>query len=144
MACIKDCVSLIVSRLSDDEKLQIVAFIHENLLGLPRVQYFEDFKSEMMKLFERITLKEKNARLRIEDFDEKHNFKELIAEHLKVKEQFTSIYNKVDVDVIEIVSSKVKQVKEKELAQEQNWLNNLEELHVEMQNTLSADINKFN
>jgi hypothetical protein len=98
----------------------------------------------MVNLFLKIKTKEDDAREKIERRHEEFNLKAALAGYKKLMEQFTKTFSEVDVDISELMISKVSAATGKATKEEISCLKEMKELHAVIESTLKEDITKFN
>ena len=72
------------------------------------------------------------------------NLKAILAGYKKLTEQFVEGFSKVDVDLSEILLTKITAATEKETKEENICLKEIQELHAVITSTLKGDMVKFN
>ena len=97
----------------------------------------------MGQLFAKIMTKENEAKRKIETCHEAVNLKAILASMKKVQEQFATGFSMVDVDISELILTKITATTGKKTEEENNCLKEMQELHAIIASNLKEDIVKF-
>jgi hypothetical protein len=98
----------------------------------------------MEQLYSKIKAKENEAREKIEQKHEEVNLKAVLAAQKKIMEKFKMAFSKVDVDISELIMSKVIAATCEETKEEKSCIKEMKKIHAIIATTLQEDIVKFN
>ncbi len=104
------------------------------------MQYFNEFNDQMGQLFVKIQTKEKDAKGKIEQFNEEMNLKAVLADSKKIMKKFPMQFSQINVDISEILLTQLAAVTDQKTQEENKCLKDMQDIHAAIESILKENI----